>query len=111
METNKVLHFVPSGKSELLLSCARLSVDWEKLGVPYLVKPESPPVKNMCCLPSLPLWRTTDVVGVRAFSCTYLLCALFLYLFVRETEFDFFLLLLPGRCGCTRKKCRFVFHF
>lgn len=29
-------------------------------------------------------------MGVRAFSCTYLLSALFLDLFVRETEFYFF---------------------
>lgn len=32
--------------SELLLSCARHGVDWENLGVPYLVKSENPPCEK-----------------------------------------------------------------
>lgn len=61
--------------SELLLSCARHSVQWENLGVPYLVKPENP------------LWKT---------------CAAHLHFHSEGRQmFGVLLYILGGLCVCS----------
>lgn len=47
-------------------------------------------------------------MGVRAFSCTYLLFALFPYLFVRETQFDIF---FPGEVWLYEQEMQICFSF
>lgn len=88
--------------SELLLSCARHGVDWENLGVPYLVKSENPPLKT--CAAHLHLHSE----GRQMFGCAcvglyvlavFCVCSLSVYLgsvlFVTAV-----LLFFHGRCGC-----------
>lgn len=54
--------------SELLLSCARHSVHWENLGVPYLVKSENPP-----CEKHVQPTSTSTLVGRQMFGCACVL--------------------------------------
>lgn len=94
METNKVLHFVPSGKwtgAAAQLSTTRRSPGEPRGSLP--LKPENPltpphPVKNMCsprpAPPPAPPWRTTDV-----WLCVYV-CVCVPLCFWRESLFFFF---------------------
>ena len=93
---------------ELLLSCARHSVHWENLGVPYLVKPENPLWKT--CAAHLHFHsegrqmfgRACVRLYILGVSCVCSFCVL-KQMFVTEILFFFFFFfLVRGRCGCRR---------
>lgn len=63
-------------------------------------------MKNMCCLPSLPFWRTADAVGVRGVGPRSPF-APFLDLFVRESQFYFF----PGEVWLHGQEMQICFPF
>lgn len=85
METNKVLHFVPSGKwMKALRAVPQLCTTQTSLGEPWGSLPSEtwePPVKKRADPPPLPLRRTTDVwvcmctsVHTWCFLCLLFLC-------------------------------------
>lgn len=113
---------------ELLLSCARHSVHWENLGVPYLVKPENPLWKT--CAAHLHFHsegrqmfgRACVRLYILGVSCVCSFCVL-KQMFVTEILFFFFfwsgggvvvdacLCLQKCRCWCMRTRLPFFPFF